>query len=123
MNGTAFGALLLRDLAVLRKNVFTFILRTVMQPRLAALGYVTLRTMRASPLGAPGTQARGHEYHYSRLEALGPLIYAAELQRDSEHGKPDGLVSGNLLAGYAHLHFASNPAIAAALLGTPNPAR
>ena len=34
MNGTAFGALLLRDLAVLRKNVFTFVLRTVMQPLL-----------------------------------------------------------------------------------------
>jgi ABC-2 type transport system permease protein len=34
MNGTAFGALLLRDIAVLRKNVFTFVLRTVMQPLL-----------------------------------------------------------------------------------------
>jgi ABC-2 type transport system permease protein len=30
----AFGALLLRDLAVLRKNVFEFVLRTVMQPLL-----------------------------------------------------------------------------------------
>src|SRR5262249_5231716 len=98
-------------------------IRTVMEPRLEALGYVTLRTTHASPLGPPGTRARGHEYHYSRLKALGQLTYAAELQRDSEEGKPDGLVSGNLLAGYAHLHFASNPAIAAALLRTPNPAR
>ncbi len=30
----AFGALLLRDLAVLRKNIFEFVLRTVMQPLL-----------------------------------------------------------------------------------------
>ena len=32
--GGAFGALLLRDIAVLRKNVFEFVLRTVMQPLL-----------------------------------------------------------------------------------------
>ena len=45
--------------------------RTVMQQRLAALGYVTWRATEDGLLGRTGTEARGHEYHYSRLEPLG----------------------------------------------------
>jgi cobyrinic acid a,c-diamide synthase len=93
--------------------------RTVMQPRLAALGYVTFRTTQPTAVGPSGTTARGHEFHYSRLEPLGELTYAAELDRErGEPARPDGLVAGNLLAGYAHLHFGSNPAIAEALVGS-----
>jgi len=91
--------------------------RTVLQPRLAALGYVTWRSTKASPLGPEGTVARGHEYHYSRMEILEPRNYAAIIERDHESSRPDGLLSNNLLAGYAHLHFGSNPGIAAHLLG------
>jgi len=90
--------------------------RAVMQPRLAALGYVTLRTTRPTPLGPAGTAARGHEFHYSRLEGLRPLTFAAELEHGRGETRPDGLMAGNLLAGYAHLHFGSNPALATALL-------
>jgi cobyrinic acid a,c-diamide synthase len=90
--------------------------RTVMQSRRAALGYVHLRTLHASPLGPGGTTARGHEFHYSRLEPLGPLAYAGELD-DSRATRPDGLIAGSLWAGYAHLHFGSNPGLAVALLG------
>jgi cobyrinic acid a,c-diamide synthase len=90
--------------------------RTVMQPRRAALGYVTLRSTRDSPLGPAGTVARGHEFHYSRLEPLGALTYAAELDPGRGEPRPDGLMCGKLWAGYAHLHFGSNPAIATALL-------
>jgi cobyrinic acid a,c-diamide synthase len=89
--------------------------RTVMQPRLAKLGYVTLQTTRQTPLGPNGTEARGHEFHYSRLEPLEPLTYAADLEHGNER-RADGLASGNLLAGYAHLHFGSNPQIASSLL-------
>lgn len=91
--------------------------RTVMQSRLQALGYATLRTTRPTPLGPAGTTARGHEFHYSRLEALGPLTHAADLETGRGERQRDGLVCGNLLAGYAHLHFGSNPAVAVALLG------
>ena len=59
VNGTAFPML---DLLPAR---------TVMQARRAALGYVALRTVRESPLGPAATMVRGHEFHYSRLEALG----------------------------------------------------
>jgi cobyrinic acid a,c-diamide synthase len=86
-----------------------------MQPRLAKLGYVTLQTTRQTPLGPNGTEARGHEFHYSRLEPLEPLTYAADLEHGNER-RADGLASGNLLAGYAHLHFGSNPQIASSLL-------
>lgn len=84
--------------------------RTVMQPRRAALGYVAWRSHEASLLGPPGTVVRGHEFHYSRLEPLGPLHAVATLEREGEPPRPDGFVSGRLLAGYAHLHFASHPA-------------
>ncbi|MBL8798220.1 MAG: cobyrinate a,c-diamide synthase [Planctomycetia bacterium] len=90
--------------------------RTVMQPRRAALGYVTLTTRQHSLLGPAGTVVRGHEFHYSRLEPLGPLHYAAELD-DGRERRPDGLVAGNLYAGYAHLHFGSCPPAARTLLG------
>jgi cobyrinic acid a,c-diamide synthase len=98
--------------------------RTVLQPRLAALGYVTWRAATATLLGPAGTEVRGHEYHYSRLEALSPLQPAALLHRDRQEARPDGFVSKGLLAGYAHLHFGSNPGAALALLrgncsGTP----
>ena len=115
-----------RELMEVSGNAFPMLdllpARTVMQPRLAQLGYVIWRGNRSTPLGPVGTEARGHQFHYSRLESLGPLTYSAEL----EHGDdryPDGLISGNLLAGYAHLHFASNPAIPAFLINQSGPAK
>jgi cobyrinic acid a,c-diamide synthase len=91
--------------------------RTVMQPGLSALGYVKVRTTRPTPLGPPGISARGHEFHYSRSEILGPVIYGTELDRDQGALRPDAFVSDNLLAGYAHLHFGSNAGVVRALLG------
>jgi cobyrinic acid a,c-diamide synthase len=82
--------------------------RAVMQPRLAALGYVGWRASKDSLLGPAGTEWRGHEFHYSRLEALGPLYPVALLHREGGEPKADGFANGGLLAGYAHLHFASH---------------
>ncbi len=90
--------------------------RTVMQPRLAALGYVTWQAGGDTLLGLAGTELRGHEYHYSRLEPLGPLAPQALLRREGEGPRVDGFTRGGLLAGYAHLHFASNPGAIQALL-------
>jgi cobyrinic acid a,c-diamide synthase len=88
--------------------------RVEMQERFAALGYVTAETDRPSPFGPTGTQVRGHEFHFSRLEPLGPLTYVAHLLRPDRPPRPDAIQVGSLLAGYAHLHFGSNPS---ALLG------
>jgi cobyrinic acid a,c-diamide synthase len=94
--------------------------RTVMQKRLAALGYITWRATGPTLLGLAGTELRGHVYHYSRLEALGPLQPQALLGRDGEQGRPDGFTCDGLLAGYAHLHFASRPETAAQLVPGPD---
>ena len=90
--------------------------RVTMQNRFAALGYVTAATTQITRLGPEGTQVRGHEFHYSTLEPLGPLEYVTTLLRDDRPPRPDGIAVGGLLAGYAHLHFGSNPSVADALL-------
>jgi cobyrinic acid a,c-diamide synthase len=91
--------------------------RSIMQRHRAALGYVTWRASVETILGGPGTEVRGHEYHYSRLEPLGTLHPTAMLERDGEEPRPDGFVKGGLLTGYAHLHFGSNPEALTALVG------
>jgi cobyrinic acid a,c-diamide synthase len=91
--------------------------RVAMQPRFAALGYVTVAAECPTRLGPVGTLVRGHEFHYSTLEPLAPLPYATRLLRPDRAPKPDGIRIGGLLAGYAHMHFGSNPAVARSLLG------
>jgi cobyrinic acid a,c-diamide synthase len=108
-----------RELVDVSGNAFPMLdllpARTVMQSRLAKLGYVNWRSSRVTPLGPAAMEARGHQFHYSRLEPLGELVYSAELEHDGDR-LPDGLMCGNLLAGYTHLHFASNAAIPASLV-------
>ena len=60
---------------------------------------------------------RGHEFHYSTLVPRGSLNYACVL-RDArgELKGSDGLVAGNVLALYTHVHFASQPQMAGALV-------
>lgn len=91
--------------------------RVVMHDRFAALGYVTVAVDRPSRLGPPGTEVRGHEFHYSTLEPLAPLSYTTTLHRPDRPARPDGIQVGGLLAGYAHMHFGSNPDVARTLLG------
>lgn len=79
-----------------------------MQTKLAALGYREAVALSDSILLAAGETARGHEFHYSSL--------VHELERDHAYEvsglrgrKKEGFAQGNVLAGYTHLHFASNP--------------
>jgi len=89
----------------------------VMSKTTMTLGYRVLEMSSACLLGAAGTRAKGHEFHYSRLEATGPLHYACVLTdaQGNSMGR-DGLMVGNTLALYTHLHFGSEPAIAMALV-------
>ena len=70
-------------------------------------------------LGDAGMTARGHEFHYSTLVPRGPLEYACALRdaRGDSKGS-DGLVMGNTLALYTHVHFASQPQLAGALVAS-----
>src|SRR5437870_4512964 len=83
------------------------------------LGYRTLELSQDCILGVSGSTARGHEFHYSTLVPKGKLDYVCAL-RDAR-GEPkgsDGLIVGNTLALYAHLHFASQPQIVKSLVSS-----
>jgi cobyrinic acid a,c-diamide synthase len=83
------------------------------------LGYRTVELSQGCILGSSGAIARGHEFHYSTLVPKGRLDYACAL-RDAL-GEPkgsDGLIVGNTLALYTHVHFASQPQMASALIAS-----
>ena len=83
------------------------------------LGYRTVELARPCILGAPGVTVRGHEFHYSTLVPNGPLTYACGLADVRGESKgPDGLSIGNVVALYTHLHFSSQPQVAASLVAS-----
>jgi len=83
------------------------------------LGYRELRVARSCVLGDVGLIARGHEFHYSSLVPTGRLEYAGTLTDAKGQARgQDGLIVGNTLALYTHLHFASRPALAQALVAS-----
>ncbi len=83
------------------------------------LGYRELQVARPCVLGDVGLIARGHEFHYSSLVPTGPLEYACTLidAKGQARGQ-DGLIVGNTLALYTHLHFAGRPTLAQALVAS-----
>lgn len=58
-----------------------------------------------------GLSARGHEFHYSRVEAMPPEVPRAYRvwNARSEELPAEGYLRGETLAGYLHLHFGSCP--------------
>ena len=88
-----------------------------MRPRRLSLGYTSVTTSAPSLLGAVGTTARGHEFHYSTLDPVPdsvPRVYRLADARGNE--RVEGYHIRNALLSYVHLHFASNPAVASALV-------
>jgi cobyrinic acid a,c-diamide synthase len=83
------------------------------------LGYRELELTESCLLGAVGLKARGHEFHYSLLKPIEPLQYACRLiDAKGQLRGQDGLMSGNTLALYTHLHFASRPEVAGRLISS-----
>ena len=84
---------------------------TLMDREHLAIRYVAVTTASESPLGPAGTEARGQEFHQSRITAADggdPLFQVA-----ADGGRqPVGLARGGAAGSYVHLHFASNPDIA-----------
>ncbi|QJD83833.1 cobyrinate a,c-diamide synthase [Cohnella herbarum] len=86
-----------------------------MQNKLAALGYREIVGREGNYLLGPSDSAKGHEFHYS--------VYEADSEEDTNSyayeasgrlgRKQDGYMnaSGNLIAGYVHFHFGSEPAM------------
>lgn len=79
-----------------------------MQAKLAALGYREAVALADNILLQAGQTARGHEFHYSALAHEQQADHAYEVS-GLRGRKKEGFAAGNLLAGYTHLHFASNP--------------
>jgi cobyrinic acid a,c-diamide synthase len=81
-----------------------------MTGRIQGHGYVRGSVAAANPFFPVGTALRGHEFHYSRATNLGAVEFAYRLERGRGivEGK-DGLVAGNVLAAYTHLHALGAP--------------
>ena len=81
--------------------------RAYRTPRLSRFGYITLTAREGVPFLPEGESIRGHEFHYFDSEACGDALRAQ---------KPTGSRSwtcghsrGNLLMGFPHLYYPSNP--------------
>ncbi|MEK5530056.1 cobyrinate a,c-diamide synthase [Viridibacillus sp. FSL R5-0468] len=79
-----------------------------MQEKLAALGYRDITGTPSNFIIGENQMAKGHEFHYSTFTALEEIQSAYETT--GRFGKKaEGYLNGNLVAGYTHFHFASNP--------------
>jgi cobyrinic acid a,c-diamide synthase len=79
------------------------------------MGYREVVLLKDTLLLSRDETIRGHEFHYSewvREEQVDCHAYAVK-SRNGSIERLDGFAKGNLLASYVHIHFASNPDIAA----------
>ncbi|HEY2379819.1 MAG TPA: cobyrinate a,c-diamide synthase [Terriglobia bacterium] len=86
-----------------------------MTERLVDFGYCEVTTSRASIVGPAGTNARGHQFHYSRCVSGSGEAYQV---RQGQRNYAEGFAFPNGLASYIHLHFLSNPALARNMLNS-----
>ncbi len=94
-----------------------FPVRCRMLPRRKALGYRQVELMQNCIIGAEGTVVRGHEFHYSEIGVMPEEVRRCyEVSRRGELMGMEGFQIRNCLASYIHLHFGSNPEIAAAFV-------
>lgn len=84
---------------------------TRMSRRLRVLGYREITQEVSTPLGAPGTGIRGHEFHYSEISGSAQNTTTAYRVSARNHTRKDreGYLVGNILGSYIHLHFGSCP--------------
>lgn len=78
-----------------------------MQTKLAALGYREIFGKEGNFLIGPHEEAKGHEYHYSKYS--GEHMTPAYETKGRFGKKQEGYCVDNLVAGYTHFHFVSNP--------------
>jgi cobyrinic acid a,c-diamide synthase len=78
------------------------------------LAYVEVTTI--GGLFGSGRSARGHLFHRSELAGEPSVARCYRLQTSRGDQAEEGYHLGNVLASYAHLHFASEPKLASAFL-------
>ncbi len=75
--------------------------------KLGRFGYITLTAKRDNLFCKEGTTIRGHEFHYWDSTSTGDCFHA---QKPLRKRNWDCMIAeGNLIAGYPHLHYYSNP--------------
>ena len=79
-----------------------------------ALSYVEIHT-RGGLFGS-GRTVRGHMYHHSMIDGETPGDRCYDVRTPHGEASEEGYHHGNVLASYAHLHFASDPGIASAFV-------
>ncbi|MFA7383891.1 MAG: cobyrinate a,c-diamide synthase [Desulfurivibrionaceae bacterium] len=85
-----------------------------MQKKRASLGYREVRLEKDCFFGSVGTVLRGHEFHYSVIDAMPAhieRIYAVNSSGNGDDSR-EGYRYKNVLGGYLHLHFGFNPEMA-----------
>jgi cobyrinic acid a,c-diamide synthase len=83
------------------------------------LGYREVEITQPCILGQRGLRVRGHEFHYSTLQPRGAVAYVCRITDAQGHARgDDGLMVGNTVALYTHLHFSGQPQIAQALIAS-----
>ena len=85
-----------------------------MQKKRASLGYREVRLEKDCFFGPAGTVLRGHEFHYSVIDAMPAhieRIYAVNSRVSGEDSR-EGYRYNNVLGGYLHLHFGYNQQMA-----------
>lgn len=83
--------------------------KTKMQGKRVALGYREIHGKSGNFLLEEGMEAKGHEFHYSIYEGVEKYAYHT---KGKFKAKGEGYMQDNIIAGYTHFHFASNPMIA-----------
>ena len=71
------------------------------------IGYREATALRYTLLTLQGEVVRGHEFHYSCLDA--PFAREDAAYQFTSRGQVEGLARGNLLATYLHLSFSGFP--------------
>lgn len=92
--------------------VGVFPTRTVMQSRLAALGYAEVEVHPGAAWVQSGLTVRGHEFHYSAMAPLAETVRRGYAVMKNGETRAEGFCIRRALASYIHLHFRSCPAFA-----------
>lgn len=91
-------------------------LRSSMSRTRLTLGYRTASARADGPHVERGQTVRGHEFHWSTLDA--PVAPEAAAYHLAEGDVLDGYARDNVWASYVHLHFASDPRLAPRFVAT-----
>jgi len=89
-------------------------IESMMHDSSQSISYSRLEAVRDSIAARKGGEIRGHEFHYSTVNALSDDIrYAFRVRRGRGiDGRHDGIIESKVLAQYSHVHMASQAHVA-----------